>query len=54
MEAELFFAALYKHEAPQHLAAGPWVTQEEAQKYCDQRRYPHVVVSMKITLTEVK
>lgn len=57
MELELFFIALYKHDAPQHVVAGPfidmWEAMEKAKTHERINHYPHVVMKASLHLERV-
>lgn len=40
MKYELFFTAFYKHGRPQHLVAGPFLSESDAQDYIDTHTSP--------------
>lgn len=55
MRYDLFFVAYYKHGAPQHLVAGPFLSENSAQDYIDSHESPRrCVVKTSLEFEEVE
>ena len=50
-EFTIYFVAFYKHDAPQHLVAGPFVDRGEAQEAAD-KLGRHVVVETTLEFSQ--